>query len=117
MKYYKDLSTGGIWAYEDDVAEEIVRAGLIPISNDEYQKFLDDQSLEIRKGEEGIWVSEEMSVVADQLLMLEDGDPNAIPGASIADWRSYRVALRAWNDGADGFPSQGSRPVRPGVPA
>lgn len=115
MKYYKDPSNGQIWAYEDYVEDELIRPGLLPISNDEYQKFLDAQNLEIRKGQEGIWVSNEMSVVAEQLLMLEDGDPKAIPGASIADWRSYRIELRAWNEGAEGFPTEQGRPARPGV--
>lgn len=61
---------------------------------------------------EAAWVEAEMSVVADQLIMLEDDDPAALPGTA-RQWRDYRIALRAWKDGAAGYPQVELRPARP----
>lgn len=58
------------------------------------------------------WATGEMAVVADQLLKIEDGDPTALPGAD-RQWRDYRIALRAWKEGAEHFPDQQHRPARP----
>ena len=66
----------------------------------------------IGAGREAAWVEAEMSVVADQLIMLEDDDPAALPGTA-RQWRDYRIALRAWKDGATGYPHTELRPARP----
>lgn len=58
------------------------------------------------------WTATEMVAVAGQLLMLEDEDPSALPGTA-REWRDYRIALRAWKEGAEGFPISEQRPVRP----
>ncbi|MBC3411271.1 hypothetical protein HU720_08135 [Pseudomonas sp. SWRI51] len=58
------------------------------------------------------WVEEEMPVAAEQLIMLEDEDPAALPGTA-RQWRDYRIALRAWKDGAAGYPQIELRPARP----
>lgn len=61
---------------------------------------------------EAEWVVAEMQLVADQLLRIEDGDPTALSGTE-QQWRDYRIALRAWKEGAEGFPISEQRPVRP----
>lgn len=58
------------------------------------------------------WVEAEMPVVAEQLIMLEDEDPAALPGTA-RQWRDYRIALRAWKDGTAGYPRTELRPARP----
>lgn len=61
---------------------------------------------------ETAWRNAEMLNIADQLLRLEDSDPTALPGTA-AEWREYRIKVRAWVDGADGYPESGNRPERP----
>lgn len=58
------------------------------------------------------WQRAEMESIAGQLLALEDGDPIALPGNDRA-WRDYRIQVRAWKEGAAGYPDQTLRPVRP----
>ena len=61
---------------------------------------------------ETAWVETEMPLVAEQLVMLEDEDPAALPGTA-RQWRDYRIALRGWKDGAAGYPEIDRRPARP----
>lgn len=61
---------------------------------------------------ESVWAVDEMKAIADQLLMLEDGDPKALSGTE-REWRDYRIALRDWKEGAAGFPEIEQRPARP----
>lgn len=59
------------------------------------------------------WVTAELAIIADQLLAIEDEDPTALPGTA-AQWRAYRIKVRAWKDGGDpNYPQQNKRPVRP----
>ena len=58
------------------------------------------------------WQTSEMAVIADQLLAVEDGDPAALPGTE-REWRDYRIQVRAWKEGAEGYPYSGHRPARP----
>lgn len=58
------------------------------------------------------WLTLEMALVAEQLLMLEDDDPLALPGTD-RQWRDYRIKLRAWKEGNVDYPDQTKRPVRP----
>ena len=113
MLYYKDPATDGIYAYNEDTLDQHLQEGFVSLSDEQYQDFVDSQALAVRKGEEGLWVADQMQLVADQLLMLDDNDPTAIPGMTTADWRAYRIALRAWKEGAEGFPEQQYRPRRP----
>lgn len=62
--------------------------------------------------EENMWREMEMTLIADQLLRIEDGDPTALPGTD-RQWRDYRIQLRAWVEGADHFPDVAYRPARP----
>ncbi len=58
------------------------------------------------------WQTSEMAVIADQLLAIEDGDPAALPGTE-REWRDYRIRVRAWKEGAEGYPDSEHRPARP----
>ena len=61
---------------------------------------------------ETLWRDGELVFIADQLLRIEDADPTALPGTD-RQWRNYRIAVRAWVEGAVGFPDSLNRPVRP----
>lgn len=58
------------------------------------------------------WQESEMRLIADQLPAVEDGDPTALPGTE-REWRDYRIQVRAWKQGAEGFPDSYKRPARP----
>lgn len=60
---------------------------------------------------EDAWRESELLLIAEQLLMIEDADPAAAPGTA-AQWRAYRVAVRAWKAGNGDFPF-GTRPISP----
>lgn len=63
---------------------------------------------------ETLFIENEMQLVAEQLLMHEDGDDNAI--STTQEWREYRKALRCWNwPGNEYFPDPQYRPKRPNV--
>lgn len=62
--------------------------------------------------EESAWVRNELLIIADQLLALEDDDPNHMPGTD-REWRDYRIKVRAWKAGAEGYPYSENRPKRP----
>lgn len=61
---------------------------------------------------EALWQESEMLVIAEQLLAIEDDDPIALSGTE-RQWRDYRIQVRAWKEGAEGFPESERRPVRP----
>ncbi|UVM15553.1 hypothetical protein LOY42_20105 [Pseudomonas sp. B21-023] len=113
MLFYKDPDSGQIHAYREETVDQYLQPGLVAISDSEYQEFIDQQALTVSKGEEGLWVAAQLREAAEQILMLDDDDPAAMPGTTVADWRGYRVALRAWKDGAEGFPGRQYRPRRP----
>jgi hypothetical protein len=61
---------------------------------------------------EDAWKASEMDFIADQLIAIEDSDPSALPGTE-RHWRDYRTMVRAWKEGAEHYPDQAFRPVRP----
>lgn len=61
---------------------------------------------------ESAWQESEMAIIADQLLMIDDDDPLALPGTA-SQWKAYRIKVRAWKEGNTDFPDQTKRPVRP----
>jgi len=86
-----------------------------PLSSDQVWDFETQTwgpSLFLMSQRELAWVTAEMSVIAEQLLMLEDGDPVAAPGTE-AEWRAYRIKVRAWKIDNPDFPDMTKRPVRP----
>lgn len=70
------------------------------------------EELSAAKDAESSWRENEMNIIADQLLRIEDGDPSALPGSD-SDWRQYRVRVRSWQDGSEGYPNKDCRPKRP----
>jgi hypothetical protein len=63
-------------------------------------------------GAEDSWRISEMEFIADQLIAMEDDDPEALPGTE-RQWRDYRTLVRGWKEGHPDFPNAASRPVRP----
>lgn len=59
---------------------------------------------------ETLWVDSERKYVGEQLEAIEDGED--IPGTE-REWRDYRIQVRGWKEGAEGFPETERRPVRP----
>lgn len=64
------------------------------------------------KDAETVWQTAEMAFIANQLTALEDQDPDALPGTD-RQWRDYRIQVRKWLEGAEGFPAAALRPHRP----
>ena len=58
------------------------------------------------------WRATEMTFIAEQLIALEDGAEDALPGSE-AEWRAYRTKVRNWREGADGYPFEENAPQRP----
>lgn len=61
---------------------------------------------------EDAWRVIEMSEIANQLIAIEDGAEDALPGTE-AEWRAYRTKVRNWKEGVESFPDAARRPVRP----
>lgn len=61
---------------------------------------------------ETTWRADEMAFIGYQMTAIEDEDPAALPGTT-EEWRAYRIKVRAWVDGATGYPDSTQRPVRP----
>lgn len=64
-----------------------------------------EESLEAAIAREDAWVKEELEFADHEIRAIEDGDGVGVE----ADWRSYRVALRAWPS-QDGYPEIHNRP-------
>lgn len=59
------------------------------------------------------WREEQMTRIANQLLMIEDEDPDAESGTK-RQWMDYRIALRKWVTGGNPeFPNKDNRPKDP----
>lgn len=61
---------------------------------------------------EALWVEAERKYVSEVLEAIEDGGDDA-PLGTEREWRDYRIQVRAWKEGAEGFPEAEKRPVRP----
>jgi hypothetical protein len=60
---------------------------------------------------EDAWQLTQMRLIADQLIALEDADPDAMD-VTEAQWRAYRTKIRAWKDGGNpDFPDATKRPT------
>lgn len=75
-------------------------------------KVLEEIQYQFDSVRETEWRAEEMLLAADQLLAIEDDDPNRLPGTE-REWRDYRIQVRAWKEGAKGFPESENRPHQP----
>ena len=61
---------------------------------------------------ERAWRDSELDRADIELNKVQDGDPRAV--GSVAGWREYRKALRAWPEHKD-FPNKEKRPASPDV--
>ena len=68
--------------------------------------------LVLATAEEDSWRNSELLFAADQLMAIDDDDPNRLPGTD-REWRDYRIAVRAWKEGNVDFPNKDLRPKRP----
>ncbi|AXF53000.1 MAG: hypothetical protein [Caudoviricetes sp.] len=118
MKYYWNSANSQIYAFDREGSEDqFIFDGLELMTNEEVDQYYfklnnPDPSVPPSSEIEVKWVAQEMEVIKEQLLRLEDEDPSALPGTE-RQWRDYRIALRAWKPGAEGFPYQNKRPKRP----
>ncbi|WP_421549097.1 hypothetical protein [Pseudomonas sp. QD4] len=60
---------------------------------------------------ENEWREAEMPHARENVTAIEFGD-DSIPGTS-AQWKAYWLALRAWTEGAEGYPDATHRPLKP----
>lgn len=60
---------------------------------------------------EDAWRAIEMPIARENVTAIEFGD-DSIPGTA-ADWKAYWLALRAWTEGAEGYPDSTHRPLKP----
>ncbi|MGY2183272.1 hypothetical protein [Pseudomonas agarici] len=65
------------------------------------------------KSVEFYWQTEEMSLIENQLLAIEEGAVDAMPGTR-QEWLQYRTKVRLWHESAD-FPDSTKRPNRPAL--
>lgn len=73
--------------------------------------YLDrEPSSEELKSAEIAWVTSELDLAGEELAKVQDSDPKAV--GTVAQWREYRKALRAWPEHKD-FPNKDKRPVAP----
>ncbi|WP_421547358.1 hypothetical protein [Pseudomonas sp. QD4] len=63
------------------------------------------------RGIENEWREAEMTRARENVTAIEFGD-DSIPGTA-AQWKTYWLALRAWTEGAEGYPDSTYRPVEP----
>lgn len=113
MKYYIDVAGHYLGGWDQDPPTGAAEVESAPNYADQIWLFPGwGKSIGAMVQVETEWIRDEMQVVADQLLRIEDGDPSALLGTE-KQWRDYRIALRAWKEGAEGFPEIGARPQRP----
>jgi hypothetical protein len=104
-EYYGQLLDGRGQGNTIELDQETGGPILVPIPAPTWQ--------ELQSPIEDQWRKAQMTRIANQLLMLEDGDPDAEPGTA-RQWMDYRIALRKWVDGGNpGFPDATKRPIAP----
>jgi hypothetical protein len=120
--FLHDLKTsyvkGGGWPADckkinEDVWREysLNKEGFVRVVNSEGEPSWDGDST-YKAGVERGWRNSELSRSDVELNKVQDSDPKA--KGSVADWRVYRKALRAWPEHKD-FPNKEFRPVPPDV--
>lgn len=115
MSYYVNSEGVYLGGWDADPPEGAIKVPNNPILWDQIWSFetstwSESPSLNVLR--ENQWRAEQMLRIANQLLMIEDGDPDAEPG-SARQWRDYRIALRGWAAESPDFPDNGKRPVAP----
>lgn len=98
------------------VNDPVIEEGVIEINaprpiEGEWHLSHDGEGLPGNQNTELNWISNELEVIKEQVLLHEDSDPLAI--ATELDWREYRKQLRRWDWHNEYFPNPEYRPVRP----
>ena len=110
MLYYKS-KTGEIFAYENEADRQKFGAkDLTPLNDSDIEKH---QSITFETNlsyTEKAWRDSELIRADIELYKVQDSDPKAV--GTVAGWREYRKALRAWPEHKD-FPNKEKRPVSP----
>lgn len=112
MKYFIDAEGKYLGGWDDGQPEGSLEVDLPP--NDSDQPWLfpgwgPSPGL-ICRAEEA-WRNAEMPIAQENVTAIEFGD-DQIPGTA-ADWKAYWLALRAWTEGAEGYPDATHRPLKP----
>ena len=85
--------------------------GKVIVVKDNEVTLQDDEPTEEDKAiVERLWRDAELARADIELYKVQDSDPKAV--GTVAGWREYRKALRAWPEHKD-FPDTSKRPVAP----
>jgi len=127
------FSVKALACYPEEFRDDYERSGTWPddgkvIEHEEFEKFFlnpapEGHKLGVKNGwpawiidaeytvfVEKNWIDGELKRAADEIDKAQDFDPSAI--GTEADWRAYRVALRAWPE-TEKFPNKQYRPMAP----
>lgn len=113
MKYYIDVNGTYLGGWDDNPPGDSVEVEAPPPSNAD-QPWLfpgwGPSPGQLRKVEDD-WRAIEMPIARENVTAIEFGD-DKIPGTA-AQWKAYWLALRAWVEGAEGYPDATQRPLKP----
>lgn len=126
-----------MYKYSDDVILRLSDGAYIPKDpeNRDYKEYLawvgsggvtlpefSEEDLARQKAQldasvESSWRASELQVIARQIDALEEADadvspPDLLPGTK-QQWLRFRGQVNNWKEGAENFPEQDQRPVRP----
>lgn len=104
MKYYKDLKTGQIFAFDDNGSQDkLITKDMVSVSQPA-------PTVDIEQFAERAWRNKELVRSDIELNKVQDSDPKV--KGTVSQWRDYRKALRAWPENTD-FPNKDKRPLAP----
>ena len=110
MKYYRDKNNT-VFAYEtEEDRKKFGSPNLVEMSAEEVVQYTAKNRVDISSIQERLWRDAELARADIELNKVQDSDPKAV--GTVAGWREYRKALRAWPEHKD-FPNKEKRPVPP----
>lgn len=112
-KYYREQD-GSVWVLAlDGSQDDSITETMVQMPEDEIWLHMNPPpNHEQIAVQEDQWREVQMARIANQLLMIEDEDPEAEPGTK-RQWQDYRIALRKWSADKPDFPDSSKRPVAP----
>jgi hypothetical protein len=114
MKYFREFD-GAVWAFLIDGSQDsAITETMVAMTEEEVYLHLNPPpTFEQLSFIENQWRESQMARIANQLLMIEDEDPDVEPGTK-RQWMDYRIALRKWVEGSSvDFPDATKRPQAP----
>ena len=112
MIYFKN-SKGEVFAYENEADyRKFGPKDLTPLSDSDIEKHQSTTAETNLSYTERAWRDSELIRSDIELYKVQDSDPKAV--GTVAGWREYRKALRAWPEHKD-FPNKEKRPASPDV--